>query len=97
MDRYSKSQIKGGFSAAEIMVLGKERAQGRKLEIQETKAKIREERIAKEEANQRAQKALAIANEERMARELETKRANDAIAELAAYKKARKLGPEDEG
>jgi len=82
MDRYSKSQIKGGFSAAEIMALGNVRSQERKLEIQEIKAKIREERIAREAATQRAREALAIAHTE--------KAENEKLrAEIQALKKAK--------
>ena len=95
--------IKGGYTAEEILVLGKARFKERAIEIQEIKVKIREVRLERDSALVAAN-LDRIAKEEALHRERSaTQRADDATAEnkklkaeLQALMKARVDVSEDD-
>ena len=74
-------KIHGGFSAEQIIVLGKARAETRQLDIQDTKKQISLE-------NKRTHDALELAHSERLAKEDAIQKALAAEAELAALKQS---------
>ena len=79
-DQQSRTPL-GGFSAEQILALGKTRANERALEIQENKTKIAA-------SKKRTLEALAVANSERLEKEAERMAKEAALAELAALKKS---------